>query len=131
MPNALDVNPISADRAWRLFSDWKENHKEIGLLFVSKSGTFSTAGTLRSARNGTVVMRGDGGCGAILHLKDAQFTYGPVMTHPNWPNPPMVEIVALQAYTANGTWIVMSEGLRPQSLSSPTLGSDPGRGGTL
>jgi len=112
-------NPIAPDQAWRIFSDWQSSAKEIGIFFHSQSGSFSTLGTLRSARNGTVEFVADSGR-AALRLKDAQFTYGPMMTWPRWPNPPIVEIIALQAYMPNGTWIIMAEGLRPESIA-PTM----------
>ena len=114
------MNPIAADQAWRIFADWKASRKEIGVFFHSQSGSFSALGTLRSARNGTIVFHAESG-NASLRLKDAQFTYGPLMTWPRWPNPPIVEVIALQAYTPNHTWIVMAEGLRPESLSPQML----------
>ena len=103
-----------------MFADWKAGRMEIGIFFHSQSGSFSALGTLRSARNGTVEFAGDSGR-ASLRLKDAQFLYGPMLTWPRWPNPPIVEIVALQAVFPNGTWIVMAEGLRPESIAPGML----------
>jgi hypothetical protein len=120
MPDVPQGQPIPPDQAWRIFEDWKASSKEIGALFVATSGHSFTLGTLQSARNGMVRFQGESGS-AMFRLKDAQFTYGPMMTWPCWPNPPIVEIIALQATTPNGTWIVMSDGLRPQSLSSMLL----------
>jgi len=120
MQEALQVNAISTDQAWRIFADWKASGTEIGVFFHSQSGSFSTLGTLRSARNGTVEFQGESGV-AALRLKDAQFTYGPLQTWPRWPNPPIVEIIALQAYTVAGTWIIMAEGLRPEAISTQQL----------
>jgi hypothetical protein len=120
MPEVPQGKAIAPDQAWRLFADWQAGRKEIGIFFHSQSGSFSTLATLRSARNGTVEFGGDAGK-ASLRLKDAQFTYGPMMTWPRWPNPPIVEIIALQANMPNGTWIIMAEGLRPEAISSMML----------
>ena len=120
MQEALQVNPIPADQAWRIFAEWKATGKEIGVFFHSQSGSFSALGTLCSARNGTIEFQAEAGR-AALRLKDAQFTYGPLQTWPRWPNPPILEVIALQAYTSNGTWIIMAEGLRPESLSTQLL----------
>ena len=120
MKEAIHENRIPTDQAWRIFSDWQTSGKEIGVFFHSQSGSFSALGTLRSARNGTIEFQAEAGK-AALRLKDAQFTYGPLQTWPRWPNPPILEVIALQAYTANGTWIIMAEGLRPESLSTQLL----------
>ena len=120
MQEALQVNAIPVDQAWRIFADWKASGKEIGVFFHSQSGSFSALGTLRSARSGTVEFQAEAAKFA-LRLKDAQFTYGPMQTWPRWPNPPIVEVIALQAYTANGTWIIMAEGVRPDALSTQLL----------
>jgi hypothetical protein len=120
MPEVPQGQPIPPDRAWRIFEDWRASGREIGALFVSTSGHSFTLGTLQSARNGTVRFQGESGS-ATFRLKDAQFSYGPMMTWPRWPNPPIVEIIGLQATTPNGTWVVMSDGLRAQSLSSMML----------
>jgi hypothetical protein len=120
MPEVPQGQPIPPDQAWRIFEKWRASGREIGALFVATSGYCFTLGTLQSARNGTVHFQGES-CAATIRLQDAQFTYGPMMTWPRWPNPPIVEIIALQATTPNGTWIVMSDGLRPQSLASMML----------
>ena len=120
MQEALQVNPIPADQAWRIFADWKASGKEIGVFFNSQSGSFSALGTLRSARNGTIEFQAEAGK-AAFRLKDAQFTYGPMQTWPRWPNPPILEVIALQAYTPCGTWIIMAEVLRPEALSTQLL----------
>ena len=120
MQEALQVNRIPTDQAWRIFADWKATQKEIGVFFHSQSGSFSALGTLQSARSGTVEFQAEA-TRIALRLKDAQFTYGPLQTWPRWPNPPIVEVIALQAYTLNGTWIIMAEGVRPESLSTQLL----------
>jgi hypothetical protein len=120
MKEAIHENQIPTDQAWRIFSGWQASGKEIGIFFHSQSGSFSALGTLRSARNGTIEFQAEAGM-AALRLKDAQFTYGPMQTWPRWPNPPILEVIALQAYTRNGTWIIMAEGLRPESLSTQLL----------
>jgi hypothetical protein len=114
------INWIPTDQAWRIFADWQATKKEIGALYVSQSGTFFTLGGLQSARNGSVHLAGEWGSGTF-RLKDARFSYGPMQTWPRWPNPPIVEIIALQAVIPDGTWIVMADGLKPQSLSPMML----------
>jgi hypothetical protein len=109
------VNWIPTHQAWRIFADWQAKKKEIGAMFVAHSGTFFTLGVLRSARNGVVRLESEWGSGTF-RLRDARFAYGPMQTWPRWPNPPIVEIIALQAVIPDGTWIVMGDGLRPQSL---------------
>ena len=120
MPHEVASQPISAQQAWRIFSDWKASGKELGLFFHSQSGSFSALGTLRSARNGTIEFQAGEGK-AAFRLKQAQFTYGPMQTWPRWPNPPILEVIALQAIVPDGTWIIMAEGLRPESLSTAML----------
>jgi len=120
MKEAIHENQIPTDQAWRIFSTWQASGKEIGILFVSQSGSIATSGTLKSAHNGTVRLSSES-AGAMFQLKDATFLYGPLQTWPRWPNPPIVEIIALQAVLPNGSWLVMAEGLRPQALPSPML----------
>ena len=51
-----------------------------------------------------------------FRFKDANFTYGPVQMWPNWPNPPQVEVIAVQAWFANGDWVALAEKFRPASI---------------
>jgi hypothetical protein len=120
MKEAIHENQIPPDPAWRIFSDWQASAKEIGILFVSQSGSIATSCTLKAARNGTVILRSDS-AGASFHLKGATVFYGPMQTWPRWPYPPIVEVIALQAVLPSGAWIVMAEGLRPESLSTQLL----------
>jgi hypothetical protein len=110
---------ITADRAWRTFDQWKAAGLEIGVLLFGKAGMITALGTVESARNGRLAIQGDA-VGATLNLKGAQFSYGPVKTWPRWPLPPIVEVVAVQAFLTNGDWLVLAEGLRP-NLPRPSL----------
>ena len=111
---------IPSDQAWRMFADWKSSGKEIGLLFVSQLGTFRAMATLTSARNGTIQLKMPS-ANASFNLTDARFMYGPMQAWPRWPNPPIVEIMALHAFLPHGTWLCMAEGLKPEELSSGML----------
>lgn len=84
---------------------------------MSRFGTF---GTLRSLRQGTVQIESDF-TAATFDLKEARFTYGPMQTWPHWPNPPLVEVVALQAYLSRLARLVMVEGLKPDAIPVPQL----------
>ena len=77
-------------------------------------------GTLCSVRQGTVQIENDS-TAATFDLKEARFTYGPMQTWPHWPNPPVVEVIALQAYLPRGAWLVMVEGLKPEAIPVPQL----------
>lgn len=103
-----------------MFDDWKTAQKEIGLRFISQLSRFGTFGTLRSVRQGTVQIQSDS-TAATFDLKEARFTYGPMQTWPHWPNPPVVEVIALQAYLPRGAWLVMVEGLKPEAIPVPQL----------
>ena len=103
-----------------MFNDWKTAQKEIGLRFISQLSRFGTFGTLRSVRQGTVPIQSDS-TAATFDLKEARFTYGPVQTWPHWPNPPVVEVIALQAYLPRGAWLLMVEGLKPEAIPVPQL----------
>ena len=59
---------------------------------------------------------------ATFDLTDGRFTYGPMQTWPRWPNPPIIEVMALQVYLPRGAWLVMVEGLKPDAISVPQLG---------
>lgn len=111
---------IATDQAWRLFSDWKTSRKEIGMWYVSQLSRFGAFGTLSSATNGTVRVQAEAAT-ATFDLKEARFSYGPMQTWPRWPNPPIVEVMALQVFLPRGTWLVMAEGLKPEQISVPQL----------
>ena len=103
-----------------MFDDWKTAQKEIGLRYISQLSRFGTFGTLRSVRQGTVQIESDL-TAATFDLKEARFTYGPLQTWPHWPNPPVVEVIALQAYLPRRAWLVMVEGLKPEAIPVPQL----------
>src|SRR4051812_10332909 len=112
-------NPIPTDEAWRIFSGWKGNGREIGVIFYGGSGTsLYTMASIKSAQNGRLLLKGDQ-IRVSFNLTRADFTYGPVQTWPKWPSPPIVEVIAVQAQLGNGDWLALAEGLRPESL--PTL----------
>jgi hypothetical protein len=53
-------NPIATDQAWRKFADWKNQHREIGVIYFSTSGTMLyTIGLIDLARNGGLRLKGD------------------------------------------------------------------------
>lgn len=107
---------IATDQAWRTFDRWMAGRKQIGVWFVSKSGSVRTAGTPESARNGQIQLRGES-AQAAFNLQEAQFTYGPFQVFPRWPMGPMVELIALQAFLANGDWLALAEGLKPEGVA--------------
>ena len=114
-------SPIPTDQAWRTFSDWKVNGREIGVIFYGGSGTsLYTMGFIESARNGRLLLKG-ALVRASFNLTRANFTYGPVQTWPKWPSPPIVEVIAVQAQLENGDWLALAEGLRPESLPPRAL----------
>lgn len=106
---------ISSDRAWRKLDEWQAAGKEIGVWFVAKSGSVRTLGTVQSVRNGRLEMRGTT-VRAGFNLKDATFLYAPMQLFPRWPMGPMVEVMALQAAFPTGDWLMLAEGMRPESL---------------
>jgi len=107
---------IPAADAWRRFDDWRIRRAELGVLFVAKPATLSSIGTVQSVRNGMLRIQGTT-AGAGFNLKDATFTYGPLHVFPRWPMGPMVEVMALSAYTPDGGWLVLAEGMRPEALA--------------
>jgi hypothetical protein len=111
---------VAADRAWRMFDEWMAAGKQVGVLFVSGTGSLRTAGAVESARNGRLQVRGHS-AHAAFNLQDAQFAYGPFQIFPRWPMGPMVETIALQAFFANGDWLVLAEGLKPEEISPLAL----------
>jgi hypothetical protein len=54
---------------------------------------------------------------ASFNLTDARFMYSPMQAWPRSPNPPIVEIMALQCIVAYGTWLCTAEELKPEELS--------------
>ena len=111
---------IPTDQAWRTFDNWLTSSARIGVWFVSKSGQVRTAGTLAGARNGQVRLRSQS-AQAVFNLRQAQFTYGPLQVFPRWPMGPMVELIALQAFLANGDWLALAEGWQPEGVSPRAL----------
>ena len=116
----VNGTPMETDRAWRMFSDWTSSGKEIGMWYVSQPSRFLAFGMMTSARNGTIQFQTET-ARATFDLKEARFTFGPMQTWPRWPNPPVVEVMALQVYLPRGAWLVMVEGLRPQAVPVPQL----------
>lgn len=111
---------IASDQAWRRFDEWMAGGKQIGVWFVSKSGSVRTAGFMQSARNGRIQLRGQS-AHAAFNLHEAQFTYGPFQVFPRWPMGPMIELMALQAFLTNGDWLALAEGLMPEGVSPLAL----------
>ena len=105
-----------------MFEDWRSDRREIGLLFCGRSGgtAFCAMCTVKAVRNGIVQMQGSG-LAASLNLKQARFTYGPMQVFPNWPAPPPVDVLAMQAYLATGDWVVLAEGYLPRELAPLAL----------
>lgn len=113
--------PIPIDQAWRTFDDWKNSGREIGVIFYGSSGSsLYTMCFVESARNGKLLLKSDT-VRASFNLTLANFVYGPVQTWPQWPSPPIVEVIAIQAHLENGDWLALAEGLRPESLPSRAL----------
>lgn len=113
--------PIPTDQAWRTFSDWAYNAREVGVIFYGGSGaSLYTMGFIQSARNGRLLVKGET-VRASFNLTRASFTYGPVQTWPKWPSPPIVEVLAVQAQMENGDWLALADGLRPESLPPRSL----------
>jgi hypothetical protein len=112
---------IPTDQVWRIFGGWKSSGREIGVIFYGGSGTsLSTMGVVESACHGKLLLMGSK-LRASFDLKQANFTYGPVQTWPKWPSAPIVEIIAVRAQLEDGGWLVLAEGLRPDSLRSLAL----------
>lgn len=116
----IQGTPIETDQAWRMFEEWKSSRREIGIRFVSQTSRFAALGKLRSPNRGTIQIQAEG-AQATFDLKEARFTFGPFQTWPRYPNPPMVEVIALQAYLPRGAWLVMVEGLKPDAIPVPQL----------
>jgi hypothetical protein len=107
--------------AWTVFGRWQAERREIGIIFWGRSGNLYTLARVESARNGRLQLRGEG-ARASFNLVEATFTYGAMQTWPNWPSPPIVEVMAIQAQLANGDFLALAEGLRPDALPPPGEG---------
>src|SRR5713226_6603779 len=113
--------PIPSDQAWRTFGEWKNTEREIGVIFYGSSvASLYTLGVVESARNGKLLLRSEAAW-TSFNLRGATFRYGPLQTWPRWPLPPIVELVAVRAHLENGDWLVLADGLRPDSLPQRSL----------
>lgn len=113
--------PIPPEQAWRTFDDWKSSGREIGVIFYGCSGArILTMGTIASARNGTLLLQSDT-ASASFNLTLASFTFGPFLTWPRWPYPPIIEMTAVRARLENGDCLILADGLRPESLPPRAL----------
>lgn len=113
--------PIPTDQAWRTFDIWKTSRRQIGVIFYGCSGvSLYTMGFVASARNGTLRLHSDT-ANASFNLALADFRSGPFLTWPNWPSPPIVEMTAIRARMENGDYLILADGLRPESLLPLTL----------
>jgi hypothetical protein len=107
--------PLAHEDAWRKFESWRAAALEIGILFMGASGSVTTTATVTQARFGRLQLNSRT-AEVSFKLKDANFTYGAVTMYPYWPNPPAVEVIAVQAWFANGDWLALAEQMRPPSL---------------
>jgi hypothetical protein len=112
--------PLEPSEAWHMFDRWLTTGQDVGVIFWGRSGNFYTLGSVRVARNGKLEIRGEG-ARATFNLVDAKFRYGPMQTWPRWPSPPIVEVMALRAELANGDYLALAEGLKPDSLPPRAL----------
>ena len=115
-------NPVSSEEAWKVLDDWKVRRQEIGMLYCRRSGTavISAMCRVQRLRNGSLQMSGDG-TAALLSLRMAAFSYGPMKVWPNWPSGPIVEVLALQACLPEGDWLMLAEGYLPKELAPLAL----------
>jgi hypothetical protein len=110
---------ISSDEAWRRFGEWQG--RDIGAIFYGGAGTsIYTMGRIESARNGRLALKGEA-VRAIFNLIGASFAHGPVQTWPRWPSPPIIEVMAIQVQLANGDWLALADGLRPELIPPRAL----------
>lgn len=113
--------PIPSDQAWRTFDDWHSNRREVGVIFYGCSGvSLYTMGFVAAARNGTLQLQSDS-AKASFNLALANFRYGPFLTWPNWPYPPIVEMTAIRARMENGDCLILAAGLRPNAVPARAL----------
>jgi hypothetical protein len=75
---------------------------------------------LSGARDGAIQLQTES-ASASFSLKEATFLYGPMRTWPRWPNPPVVEVMALHALLPRGTWLCLAEGLAPEAIPARLL----------
>jgi hypothetical protein len=108
-------DPLPTDEAWRTFDRWRAEKRQIGVMFHGASGSITTSGTITQSRMGRLQINSDT-AEVSFRFKDANFTYGPVQMWPNWPNPPQVEVIAVQAWFSNGDWLALAERFRPASV---------------
>ena len=104
-----------------LFAEWLAKAKEVGVIYVSQGCTLRAFATVESARNGTLQLHSET-ANASFSLLEASFLYGPMQTWPQWPNPPIVEVMALQALLPGGAWLCLAEGLTPAAIPTRMLG---------
>lgn len=117
------AKPITSDEACRTFDQWKTGRREIGVIFYGSTGhSLYAMGRVDTVRNGRLFLKGDT-LRLSFNLDRATFAYGAVQTWPRWPNPPIVEVMAVQAQLGNGDWLALAEGLRPESLPPRMLTS--------
>jgi hypothetical protein len=107
--------PLAQHEAWRMFDEWRAQSREIGVMFHGASGSVTTTGKVTQARMGRLQLNSQT-AEVSFRLKGANFTYGPVQMFPNWPNPPAVEVMAVQAWFANGDWLALAERFRQPSI---------------
>jgi hypothetical protein len=98
-----------------MFDEWRVHARQIGLLFFGASGSVTTSGTVSQARMGRLQFNSET-AEVSFRLQKAAFTYGPVQMYPNWPYPPTVEVIAVQAWFENGDWLAMAEKFRPPAI---------------
>ena len=111
---------IPPDDAWRRFDEWRVQHAEIGVLFVAKPATVATMGTVHSLRDGMLRLQGST-VAARFNLQGATFMYGPVQMFPRWPMGPMVEVMAVSACLPSGEWLMLAEGMLPETVAPRVL----------
>jgi hypothetical protein len=108
--------PLAAEDAWRTFEGWRAEGRQIGLIFLGGWGSLTTSGTVAKARMGRLQFNSET-AEISFRLKGANFTYGPVQMYPNWPYPPQVDVIAVQAWYENGDWLAMAERPRPPAVA--------------
>src|SRR3954469_12461834 len=91
---------IETHEAWQIFDHWKNDAREIGVIFWGHSTNLYTMGTVQSLKNARLEIKGEF-ARATFNLSGANFKYGPMQTWPNWPSPPIVEVNAVRAELPN------------------------------
>lgn len=118
--NDYSGTPIEIHQAWEILDRWRSRRQEIGIIFWGRSANVYTLGQVESAGNGRIQLKGED-ARASFNLTGASFKFGPMQTWPRWPSPPIVDITALRAEFENGDYLVLAEGLKPPSISPPSL----------